>query len=78
MYSEHVDPSGRLASWRVSTEFEHAVEAMRAAGIEVQIERNGVDHLLLTVRGEAVDDWRDGDGPWLTVVAHEGGPVPAA
>lgn len=46
------------------------VHALAAAGIEAELERNGVGQLLLTIRGEAVDDWRD-DGPWVTVVAHE-------
>lgn len=43
--------------------FAAATEALASAGIFAQLERNGVGQLLLTVRGEAVDDWRDDDGP---------------
>jgi hypothetical protein len=43
--------------------FRTAVEALAAAGIEAQLERNESGQLLLTVKGEAVGDWRDDDGP---------------
>jgi hypothetical protein len=52
--------------------FDDAVSALRTLGIETQIERNGVGHLLLTVKGEAVDSWTDSDGPWVTLVVAEG------
>lgn len=48
-----------------------AVEALAAVGIKAELERNGVGQLLLTIKGEAVDDWRDEDGPWVSVVADE-------
>lgn len=70
MYAGHVAaPAGSVPA--VADEFERAAEAIRAAGIEAQAERNGVGPLPLTLKGEAVHDRRDDDGPWITVVADE-------
>ena len=48
-----------------------AVQALRTAGIPAEIERSLSGQLQVTLRGEAVDAWRDDAGPYVIVAVHE-------
>jgi hypothetical protein len=56
------------------SDFSKATEALAQPGIRAEVHRQESGQLILDVVGEVVDQWRDEEGTWVTVVPHPRAP----